>query len=124
MKVAGKSAVLCVALSLLSVPIVACLSSGSALSSEEQECCRKMAEGCGEMQMPSSHSCCTTTTVRQAFPYLASSRSSVSVAREPLAVLPVVKASLAADRIPHDRVYLNTHAPPESPPGSISVLRI
>jgi hypothetical protein len=121
----GKLAVLGAALSLFSAPVVACLSAGGALTTEEEkECCRKMPEGCGDMEMPSSHSCCTATTVRQGNPYLATSRASIRVVQERPALLRLSEVSLLVSPVLHDSMYSNTHDPPESPPSTISILRI
>src|SRR5579871_137374 len=40
--------------------VMACVLPASSLSAEERACCREMAGNCGEMDMPSSHSCCKT----------------------------------------------------------------
>ncbi len=119
---------LVLALLPLSAPVVACLSSG-ALTAQEQECCRKMPEGCEDMEMPSTHSCCTSGTVeQQGNPYLATARASVAPVVSPVhgqpAALALISAPLAASGVSHDGLYSNTHDPPESPPATISILRI
>lgn len=113
-------------LSLLTAPIMACLWPGASLTAEEQQCCREMAEHCGrmDMDMPSSHSCCRPV-VRDTDPYLATFRPSVSgVHHEMPAVLPIQGQPLQVLMIADPRVLSSTHAPPESPPQTISILRI
>src|SRR5580700_515057 len=41
-------------------PAIACMLPGATLTPAERECCRHMAEQCGQGAMPASHSCCQT----------------------------------------------------------------
>jgi hypothetical protein len=119
----GKIVVVFSLLSLFAVPFMACLTPNGMATAEARECCRKMAEQCGEMGMPSSHSCCHPT-VRESNPYLASSRVSVSTQHQAISAdLAIAHNSLLTD-VFHVQVLSNTHAPPESPPETISILRI
>ncbi len=43
---------------LAALPVAACVLPGAAMTSAERECCKKMAEQCGEMGMAKSHPCC------------------------------------------------------------------
>jgi hypothetical protein len=117
-----KLAALLLALSVFASPLMACLQPENTRTSEERECCRKMAGDCGEM--PASHSCCKTT-VRDADPYLSSSRVQISAPTQAaVAVLPVSETIGLQNLISQFVISSDAHAPPESPLVEISVLRI
>lgn len=122
MKSVCKFAGLLLALSVFALPLMACLLPDASLTTEERECCRKMAGECGKM--PSSHSCCKTT-VRDADPYLINSRLQISApAQATQAVLPVGEITGLPDLISQFVISSDAHAPPESPPVKTSILRI
>ncbi len=122
MKTVCKLAALLLALSVFASPLMACLQPNATLTTEERECCRKMAGECGKM--PSSHSCCKTT-VREIDPYLSNSRVQISVpAQATLAILPVNEIIGLPDLISQFLTSSDAHAPPESPPVQTSILRI
>ena len=122
MKTVCKLAALLLALSVFASPLMACLQADAALTTEERECCRKMARECGEM--PASHSCCKTT-VRDTDPYLSNSRVQISApAQATLAILPINETIGLPDLISQFVTSSDAHAPPESPPVETSVLRI
>ena len=56
-----KVAVFALALMLAALPLAACVLPGAAMTSAERECCKKMAEQCGDMGMAKSHPCCKVT---------------------------------------------------------------
>lgn len=58
MKLVGKLGVSALALMLAALPVAACVLPGAAMTSAERECCKKMAERCGDMGMAKSHPCC------------------------------------------------------------------
>jgi hypothetical protein len=120
-KLAGKFAVLLLALSIFTSPLMACLQPNSALTDEERECCRQMADDCEGM--PSSHSCCKMT-VRDSDPYLSSSRLSISGhPQTTLAVLPIIEI-IGLPSISQLLACTDAHDPPESPPSNAFILRI
>ncbi len=83
---------------------MACLSPGSALTDEERECCRQMADS---------------------DPYLSNSRIAISAhADATLAILPISKIIGLPDDISGFAAASDAHAPPELPPAKISILRI
>jgi hypothetical protein len=41
-------------------PLLACMMPERAMTAQERECCKHMAQMCGSSRMPQSHSCCTT----------------------------------------------------------------
>ena len=46
---------------LAALPVMACVLPDAAMTSAERECCKKMAEQCGDMGMAKSHPCCKVT---------------------------------------------------------------
>jgi len=117
-----KLAALLLALSVFASPLMACLRPETTLTSEERDCCRKMAGDCGEM--PASHSCCKTT-VRDTDPYLSSSRVQISAPTQTaVAVLPVSETIGLPNLISQFVISSDAHPPPESPPVKTSILRI
>lgn len=99
-------------------PVMACVIPGAQMSVAERSCCKHMAQQCGSMNMPSSHSCCQTA-VRQAGPMLHVERASVSA---PAVIAMIVSMTIGTDSVHVFGVEL--HAPPESPPDSLFILRI
>jgi hypothetical protein len=43
------------------LPVMACAVPNAAMTAAERECCKKMAEQCGDMGMTISHRCCQVT---------------------------------------------------------------
>ena len=56
-----KVGVFAMALMLAALPLAACVLPGTAMTSAERECCKKMAEQCGDVGMAKSHPCCKVT---------------------------------------------------------------
>ena len=119
----GKFAVLALALSLWASPLMACMLPDALLTVEERECCKQMADDCGQMDMPASHSCCKLV-VREADSYLVNFRfptvhSVVDI---------VLFVTTTENSFPLSPARVNTglvgHSPPVSPPETISILRI
>jgi hypothetical protein len=126
MKLVGKVGVSLLSLLLFAVPIMACALPAMAMSAEERECCKRMAQDCGNKGMAKSHSCCQTVSVPDHLPAI---KSSSDVGSKHLAVA-LVQALLPISTI---AIILESgsspwaadiHSPPVSPPASISVLRI
>jgi len=101
-------------------PVMACLVPDAEMSAAERECCKHMAQECGSMNMPSSHSCCETE-VRQAAPMLHVEKA--QAAPQVTAAIIVTSPAVAEIR-PFHLTSSETHSPPESPPSSTSILRI
>jgi hypothetical protein len=108
------------ALFVLSVPVLACVMPGQEMSEEEQTCCLHMADECGSSQMGESHSCCnklpqaSASVLQVTNKYAPVALDAVQIA---LDLQPNVTTMVAA-------VLPRVNAPPESPPGQPSVLRI
>src|SRR6266436_5320070 len=56
-----KVAVFALAVLFAALPVMACLVTNAAMTSAERECCKKMAQQCGDMGMAKSHPCCQVT---------------------------------------------------------------
>jgi hypothetical protein len=114
---------LTMALTLLTSPLLACTVPGAMMSDEEKECCRHMADQCGDMQMDSSHGCCTKTpsakagVLQQSVKYSPAPPEFATAVAPSQALVPQI-SRIAASPFDH------TPCLSESPPGSISVLRI
>lgn len=104
---------------LLGLPIASCLTPGRTMSEEEHNCCMKMASMCESSAMPASHSCCQHRVSPQA---VAVSRVRNLAHAVLMAVLPERAPALFCAPIRH-RAHI-CESPPESPPQTISVLRI
>ena len=58
MRLAAKFGVSILALILAALPVAACVLPGAGMTAAERECCKQMAEQCGDMGMAKSHPCC------------------------------------------------------------------
>src|SRR6202521_1712786 len=58
LKLLIKVGVSALALMLAALPVAACVLPGAAMTSAERECCKKMAEQCGDMGRAKSPPCC------------------------------------------------------------------
>jgi hypothetical protein len=56
-----KVAVLALAGWFAALPAMVCVVPNAAMTSAERECCKKMAEKCGDVGMAKSHPCCQVT---------------------------------------------------------------
>ncbi len=111
------------ALILLTAPLLACNLPGMTMTAEEQECCRHMADQCGHMQMDESHTCCTKAPSSNAGLVQQTQKYSLAPP-ESMAALPVSQSILPEITI---IAGFPADSPPplsESPPGSVSILRI
>ncbi|SRR6266851_1123555 len=61
LKLLLKLGISALALILAALPVAACVLPGAGMTSGERECCKKMAERCGDMGMANSHPCCKVT---------------------------------------------------------------
>ena len=104
---------------VLGYPAMACLTLGVEMTAAERECCKQMAQNCGSMNMPASHSCCQTE-VRQPHPMLQAAAAHVAPPGATEAVIHLENPFTSRA----DFSLFEFHLPPESPPGSSSILRI
>jgi len=120
----AKLGALLLALSLGATPVMACLLPDGADAEAARECCKKMADQCGDMGvMPSSHSCCKATT-HQADSYVAKSR--FTSGHDQHLSVPLIAATydLAPVSFSQARSVAQAHSPPVSHAETISILRI
>ena len=118
---ARKFAAFLLALVICGSPALACLAPGADLTPAERDCCEQMAQQCGQMDnMPASHSCCRTNIEQPNAMILAKQSVLPPVALGLVTVLEVT----ATPELSREAVWISFHAPPESPPAQISVLRI
>jgi hypothetical protein len=105
---------------LFGYPAMACLTPGVEMTAAEHECCKRMAQMCGSMNMPNSHSCCQKE-VR---------RPNGMLSRAPAHIVPpamseaVASASVVPKLAANPPLLRDLHPPPESPPSTSSILRV
>ena len=102
-------------------PALACLVPTHHMTPAEHACCLKMAQQCGSSAMPSSHSCCQARqrdTAISPVPSYPPNRPFV------LAIVPSASIALVDSALTFASLPAMETPPPESSPGSISVLRI
>jgi|ERR1700722_15339658 hypothetical protein len=61
LKLVQKVGVFALAVLFAALPVMACVVPNAAMTAAERECCKKMAEKCGDMGMAKSHPCCQST---------------------------------------------------------------
>lgn len=113
------------ALLLFVVPVLmVCLVPTATLTAAERECCKQMAGQCGKAGMGGSHSCCERSAnpedlnlVKAKPSHFAPDLGTVALVA-PAGAQPVLMADFPASELSA------IHGPPESPPASVSVLRI
>ena len=67
MSLVGKLAVFALAVLFAALPVMACVVPDAAMTPAERECCKKMAERCGDMGMAKSHPRCKVTVTPPGF---------------------------------------------------------
>lgn len=103
-------------------PAMACMVSSVHMNAEERACCRAMQNQCERMGMPATHGCCQKT--------LQSARNNALVSKaityHPVVATIWLTASVWFYPTPVATGWVEhvDYSPPESPPSSISVLRI
>ena len=118
-----KLAVLVMVMSVWASPLMACMVPDALLTLEERECCKQMADDCGQMDMPSSHSCCKLVA-QQADPYLVNSRFPTIHSVVGLVLFVTTTENSLSLSPARANTGLAGHSPPVSPPETISILRI
>ena len=126
LKLSIKVGVSALALMLAALPVAACVLPGAGMTAAERECCKKMAEQCGDLGMSKSHPCCKVTATPADFHALKTASSQLDNASPVLFHAPPLTAqtdvyfSLAQWS---SRVSC-THSPPGLESLTITVLRI
>jgi hypothetical protein len=104
-------------------PAMACVVSSTEMNPEERACCRAMKNQCGQVEMPASHGCCQKTP-----PSVHDNALDIKAVTFHPAVATVIW--LAAFELVNPPstvigwVERPDYSPPESPPSTISILRI
>lgn len=104
-------------------PAMACMVSDVQMNAEERACCEAMHHQCEQMGMPATHSCCQKAPQGTRNDALATN----AVTCHPVLVATVwltAAESLRPTLIAAGWVEHPSYSPPQSPPASISVLRI
>jgi hypothetical protein len=104
-------------------PAMACMTSGTQMSTDERACCRAMQGQCGHMEMAGSQDCCKKTP--PAVHDNALKTDTVSFHPAVFVTLWVSSFDLLAPKALAEAWFPRPeHSPPKSPPSIISSLRI
>lgn len=104
-------------------PAMACMTPGAQMTAAERACCRMMQNQCGQMEMPGSNRCCQK--VQPSVYESALSEGSFVVHTVSASVVDLTSSQLAYQISPTAaQVEHLDSSPPESPPSTISILRI
>jgi hypothetical protein len=104
-------------------PAMACMVPDAQMNAEERACCRTMKNQCGQIEMHASQGCC-----RKAPPSVRDNALDTKTAAFHPILAPVIW--LAAFELVNPatavigRLERPDYSPPESPPATISILRI
>jgi hypothetical protein len=104
-------------------PAMACMIPAAQMTAEERACCRMMQNECGQMEMPASQGCCQKTAPNIYDTALTGKAAVLDAVAVPVIWLtpseflnPIFSAS--------GRVEPEDSSPPQSPPSTVSILRI
>lgn len=104
-------------------PAMACMIPGAQMTTEERACCRMMQNQCGQMEVPASHGCCQKTppnTYDNALDRKAVVLHSIAITVAWIASPELLNpTSSVIGWVEH-----GDYSPPQSPPSTISILRI
>src|SRR6202022_3258324 len=78
LKLLIKVGVSALALMLAALPVAACVLPSAGMTAAERECCKKMAEQCGDLGMAKSHPCCKVTATPAGFHALKTASSQLN----------------------------------------------
>jgi hypothetical protein len=123
MRVLRQFGVLVLLLATTLTPAMACMVPAAQMTTEERACCRMMNYQCGQMQMSKSTGCCQKVSP-SAFDNALATRPS---ALNPVAVSVVwLTASELMNPVSSVAGWVEhrDYSPPQSPPSTISILRI
>src|SRR5207245_9964582 len=124
LKLLIKVGVSALALMMAALPVAACVLPGAGMTSAERECCKKMAEQCGDMGMAKSRPCCQPTTSLD-FHALKAPSSQDHLSLVVLQGLPIsIQAITCLSLTPMAFRVSYTHGPPGLESLTTTVLRI
>jgi hypothetical protein len=123
MKAARQFGIVILLLASYLTPAMACMVSGVQMNAEERACCLAMKNHCDQMGMPASHGCCQKapkSAQDNALDTKTITYHPIAIAVDWLSAAELLNPNLgAAGLVEHADT-----SPPQSPPSSISVLRI
>lgn len=104
-------------------PAMACIVPNAQMNAQERACCRMMKNQCGQMEMPASHGCCQKTPLSVHDNAL----DTKTVAFHPATV--AIVWLVASDLLPSTSIVAAwvdspEYSPPQSPPSTVSILRV
>jgi len=102
--------------------LMACMMPDALLTIEERECCKNMADDCGGMEMPASHSCCKVVA-RQIDSYLIASRFPTVHLAPAAALFVAVQGNPLEINVVLTSPPFHGPSPPVAP-DTISILRV
>jgi hypothetical protein len=121
-----KVGIFALTLMLAVLPVAACVLPGAAMTSAERECCKKMAEQCGDMGMAKSHPCCKVSATPADFHALKT--ASAELNHVSLVLFHALPLTAQADAYFSLAQWLSrvscTHSPPGLESLTATVLRI
>jgi hypothetical protein len=126
LKLSIKIGVSALVLMLAALPVAACVMPGAAMTSAERECCKKMAEQCGDMGMAKSHPCCKVTATPADFHALKTASSQLDhVSSVLFHALPLTSQTAPCFSLAQWSFRVScTHSPPGLESLATTVLRI
>ena len=125
LKLLIKVGVSALALMLAALPVAACVLPGATMTSAERECCKKMAEQCGDMGMAKSHPCCQVTATSSDFHALKTVSSQLHHVSLVLFALPLTaQADSYCSLVQWSSRFSCTHSPPGLESLTTTILRI
>lgn len=104
-------------------PAMACMVSNMQMTAEERACCQAMQNRCEQMGMPASHGCCQKaprSALDNALATNAITYHQVAITAIWLTAAEWFRPTLAAT-VQFAQI---DYSPPQSPPGSVSILRV
>jgi hypothetical protein len=104
-------------------PAMACMVPAAQMNTQERECCRMMKDQCGQIGMSASYGCCQKTPQSVQINAL----DTKAVAFHPVVVVAIWKTAaelLNPTTVVSEWIDRPEYLPPQSPPATISVLRI
>jgi hypothetical protein len=104
-------------------PAMACMVPNAQMNTEERACCRAMKNQCGQVEMPASHGCCQKTP-----PSVHDNALDTKAVTSHYVAAPVIWLH-AFELVNPPSIVVGwverpDYSPPESPPSTISILRI
>jgi hypothetical protein len=104
-------------------PAMACMVPDGAMSAQERACCRMMKNQCGQMQMPALHGCCQMTAPGVHDNALDTKVTNFHPVAAPIIWLAAFELVNSASSVTGWVEHFDD-SPPQSPPSTISILRI